>query len=149
PEIATLRQNIAAAEAGIKLARASRLPRVNVEALYDLQTQTALLPHSGVGAGISISVPLFDSGANRLTVREAEERVGQLRAALAAQESGIALEVERQRLAMQESRARIAVADRAVASATRAYDIVRAKLELGRAIQVEVLNARQGLERAL
>ncbi len=149
PETASLRHNIEAAEAGIKLAKSLNKPRVNLEAAYALQTETALVPRSGVAAGVSISLPLFNGVIQRQTVYEAQERLAQLKSALKALEQGVTLEVQQQRLAMQESRGRMDVADRTIASAEKAYDITKARMELGRAIQVEVLNARLNLERAL
>jgi outer membrane protein TolC len=149
PEAASLRHNIAAAEAGTKLAKAAGLPRVNLEAAYALQTETALVPRSGVAAGVSITLPLFNGVVQRQTVYEAQERLAQLKSALKALEQGITLEVQQQRLAMQEARGRMDVADRTIAAAEKAYDITKARLELGRAIQVEVLNARLNLEKAL
>lgn len=149
PEAGALRHNIEAAEEGIKLAKAAGKPRIDLEAAYALQTPTALIPSSGISAGFSITAPLFDGGVRQHTVREAEERVGQLKSARAALEQGIALELETQRFAMDEARARAAVAERGVAAAEKAYEITRLRMELGRAVQVEVLNARLGLQRSL
>lgn len=149
PEAASLRHNIAAAEAGIQLAKAAGKPRVNLEAAYALQTETALVPRSGVAAGVSISLPLFNGVVQRQTVSEAQERLAQLKSALKALEQGVTLEVQQQRLAMHEARGRMNVADRTIAAAEKAYDITKARLELGRAIQVEVLNSRLNLEKAL
>jgi len=148
PEAETLRHQIEAAEAGIRLAKASRQPRVTVDLAYALQTQTVLVPKSGVSAGVSVSLPIFNGPAHRYTVREAEERVAQLKSGLSALEQGISLEIQRQRLAIQEARARISANQRAVASAEKAYEITQARLERGRAIQLEVLNARLNLQRA-
>jgi outer membrane protein TolC len=61
----------------------------------------------------------------------------------------VTLEVQQQRLAMQEARGRMGVAERTIAAAEKAYDITKARLELGRAIQVEVLSSRLNLEKAL
>jgi outer membrane protein len=149
PEAETLRQQIAQAEAGIRLAKASRLPRVNLEASYALQTKTVLQPRSGLAAGVSLTFPIFDGGVTRFTVREAEERLAQLRSGLTALEQGMALEIEQQRLAMAEARARRELAGRAAAAAEKALEITRLRLERGRAVQAEVLNARLALERAL
>ncbi len=149
PEIQLLRHNIEAATAGIRLAKASRLPRVSLEAGYALQTETALLPRNGVYGGLTITAPIFDGAVQRFTVREAEERLKQLRSTLQAAEQGIALELERERLAMQEATARLGVAERAIAAAEKVHEITRLKLERGMATQIEVLNARLALERAL
>ena len=148
PEAQTLRHNIEAAEAGLRLAKASRLPRVDLEAAYELQTETALVPESGVSAGITVRAPIFDGPVRRFTIREAEERVEQLRSSLAALEGGIALEIERQRLAMGEARQRIELADRAVRAAEQAYEITRARQERGFAIQAEVQRAQLALRQA-
>lgn len=149
PEVRTLRHNMEAAEAGIKLAKSQGLPRVSAEAAYAFQTETALIPKSGFAAGLTITAPLFSGAANRYTIREAEIRLQQLKSALKAREQGIALEVERQRLAMQEARSRRAVAEKAIAAAEKVYEITGFRLEKGQAIQVEVLNARLQLQKAL
>jgi outer membrane protein TolC len=148
PEAETLRQQIEAAEAGIRLARAARQPRVTLDLAYALQTETALVPKSGVAAGVSVSVPIFSGAAQRYTVREAEERVAQLKSSLTALEQGISLEIQQQRLAIQEARARITASQRAVTAAEQAYEITQARLERGRAVQLEILNARLNLQRA-
>jgi len=148
PEVAALRHNLAAAEAGIRLARAARQPRISLEAAYALQTETALAPRSGVAAGVTISAPLFDTAVHRHSVREAEERVAQLRSAVTAREQGIALEIERQRLAHAEAAARLEVAERGLAFARKAHEIVLLRLERGRATQGEAANARLGVTRA-
>lgn len=149
PEIEALRHNMEAAEAGIKLAKASRLPRVSAEAAYALQTETALVPRSGVAAGLSITAPIFNGPVDRYTVKQAEERLKQLQSALRAREQGVELEIERQRLALSEARARIALAQREIEAAEKAYEIKVLSLERGRSIQDEVAKARLDLTRAL
>src|SRR5262249_50204656 len=146
PEAESLRQNIEAADAGVRLAKAQRLPRVDLEASYALQTATAILPHNDLVAGVSLHIPIFNRPAPSFSVREAEERLGQLRSGLTAFEQVVALEIQQQRLAMQEARARIVTADRAVAAAEKVYEITRLKLDRGLAIQLEVANARLQLE---
>jgi outer membrane protein TolC len=148
PEAETLRQQIEVAEAGTQLARASGKPRVTLDVAYALQTETALVPRSGIAAGVSLSAPIFSGAAQRFTVREAAERVEQLKLGLIALEQGLALEIQQQLLAMTEARGRTAVSVRAVAAAEKAYEISKARLERGRAVQLEVLNARLNLQRA-
>ena len=149
PEAESLRQNIAAAEAGTRLAKSASKPRVSLEAGYALQTKTALTDTQNVYGGISLTAPLFDGPNRRADARTAQERLEQARDALKALEGGIALEIEQQRLAMEEARARMELAEKTVAAAEKAYEITRAKMELGRAVQVEILNSRLNLERAL
>lgn len=149
PELLTLEANIAQAEAGIRLAKAQRLPRVDLEATYALQTRTALLPQSGVAAGVTIRAPILNGPVDRFTIGQAEERLKQVRAGVKARESGIALEIERHRRGMLEARKRRESALAGVQLAQKAYDIRRLNLERGRAIQAEVEAARLDLIRAL
>jgi len=161
PEVSTLRSNIQAAEAGVKLARASRLPRVDLNGAYSFSTDTSLAPGTGTFPGfqvqpkhyaagaITLSVPLFDGAGRRYTIAEAEERVRQLRDALSALENGVTLEVQVARLNMQAARAKLEVANRSVTAAEKGVEIAQLKAELGRAVQLEVLNARVNLEKAL
>jgi len=148
PEAETLRQQIEMGAAGIALAKASQQPRVNLEAAYALQTPTALIPRSGVAVGVSLTAPIFDGAVRRYSVREAEERVAQLRSALSALEHGIALEIQKARLGIEEARARISTGDRGVEAAEKAFEITTARQERGRAIQLEIQNSRLALERA-
>ncbi len=149
PEAQGLRHNMEEAEAGIQLAKALRQPRVNLEAGYALQTPTALVPRSGVTAGLSITLPLFDGALRSFNIREAEERLAQIKSGLRALEDGIALEVQQQRLAMVAARKRLEFANGAIDAARKVHEITMLKLERGHAIQAEVLNARLSLQRAL
>lgn len=147
PELTLLDHQIQAAAAGIRLARSSGQPRISLEASYSLQTETALAPFSGISAAVSITAPLFDGAARGRTVREAEERLAQLRAQRTVLEQAISLELEQQRLAHLEARGRVLAAERAILAADKAYEIQRLRLERGRAVQVEVLDARTSLMR--
>jgi outer membrane protein TolC len=148
PEHAELRARIEEARAGIRLAKAARQPLVSLEAAYALQTRTVLEPRSGVVAGVSLSAPLWEGTARRITIAEAEARLSQLKEHLRGLEWAIRLEIERQRLAAAEASARVRLADAAVATAREALDIVEARLEAGRAAPLEVESARAGLTRA-
>lgn len=148
PEMERLRQNVELAEAGIRLAKAARLPRVDLEAAYALQTETALVPRSGVAAGVTIRAPIFNGPVDRFTIRQAEERLEQLKPAMRAQEQGISLEVHRQVLAMEQARKQMALAQRGIEAAQKAYEIRVLSLERGRATQAEVDRSRLDLVQA-
>jgi outer membrane protein len=149
PEILGLKANIVAAEAGVELARKQSKPRVNFDASYVVQTETALLPGNGFSAGLSITMPLFDGTLRRYNVEEAKERVKQLQGVLAQAERGVEVELQSARTAMDTARRRIVLADKSVQKAQEAYDITLLRMERGRAIQAEMLNARLSLQRAM
>ncbi len=148
PEISALRHQRSAGEAGLRLARAAGKPRLSLEASYALQTQTVLAAHSGVVAGLTLTVPLTSSAERSFTVREAEERLAQLRLAEAQAEQGVALEIHTQRLAMEEARRRVELGAVGIRAAEQVHAIALLKLERGQAIQAEVLGARAALQRA-
>jgi len=159
PELAALRQSIARARAGVRLAKASGLPRVNLQMVFSIQNQSSLRPggellgfiiepRSFASAGVVITAPLFDGGLRRYTIREAEEQVEKARSGLAALESGVALEVHRHRLAVEEAQVRVEVAERAMAAAEKGFELAGIRVKQGRATPLELSKARVDLERA-
>jgi len=79
PEFTQLEQQLRAAREEIRIARADRLPSVSysVNGGFDTDSMKAprLKEHTGVGASISFSIPIFDWGASRSRERQARLRV--------------------------------------------------------------------------
>jgi outer membrane protein TolC len=148
PEAQALRARIDAAEAGVRLARSQRLPRVNGEMNYQLQNPSAFVPTSQWLVGLTAVAPVFETAAIRFNVRQAEEGLAQARAGLRALEQGIALEIEQARLSMIEAQERLQVADRALEQARQVLDTTQYAFEKGYAIQAEVEGARLSVTRA-
>ncbi|HEY2961708.1 MAG TPA: TolC family protein [Pyrinomonadaceae bacterium] len=90
PEFIQLEQQLRAARADIRIARADRLPSLfysmNGGFNTDSLKEPRLKEHTGVSAAISFSIPIFDWGASRSRQRQA-----QLRVDLAENERTIAL----------------------------------------------------------
>jgi outer membrane protein TolC len=141
PEAATVRASIQQALAGIRLARAQRLPHVSIEVSLALQTPTALLPGQGLSAGVSVRMPLFAKAVQRQSVREAEERLEQAKVGLQALEAAIALEVYQHRLGMLDARSRIGSGEAAVQAAEQAASVKLLLIERGRATPSEQMSA--------
>lgn len=138
PEVRATQAKIAQGEAGEQLARAAGKPRINGDAAYALQNPSAFVPTSSWLVGLSATVPLFDSANTRADVRQAQEGVAQARAGLRALEQGIALEVQRQRLAYSGARERLRVADRELEASQEALRIRMVAFEADEAIPLEV-----------
>ena len=79
PEFTQLEQQLRAAREEIRIARADRLPSLSysVNGGFDTDSMKAprLKEHTGVGASISFSIPIFDWGASRSRERQARLRV--------------------------------------------------------------------------
>jgi outer membrane protein TolC len=78
PEFAQLEQQLLAARHEIKIARADRLPSLSYSINGGFDTDSLRGPrlkeHTGVSAGISLTIPIFDWGASRSRERQARLR---------------------------------------------------------------------------
>ena len=90
PEFIQLDQELRAARAEIKIARADRLPSLSYSVNGGFDTDSLKAPrlkeHTGVSAAITFSIPIFDWGATR-----SREQQARLRVELAENERTIAL----------------------------------------------------------
>lgn len=79
PEFTQLDQQLRAARQEIRIARADRLPSLSYSFNGGFETDSIKTPrlkeHSGVSAGISFSIPIFDWGASRSREQQARLRV--------------------------------------------------------------------------
>lgn len=149
PEFIQLDQELRAARAEIKIARADRLPSLSysINGGFDSDSLKAprLQEHTGVSAAITLSIPIFDWGATR-----SREQQARLRVELAENERTIALRGFTQQF--YAARAQVESAARRIASAregvTKAQDNVAASIaryRAGEAPIVEVTDAQTTL----
>ncbi len=90
PEFTQFEAQLRAARQEVRIARADRLPQLSYSVLGGLDTDSLRPPrlkeHAGVSAGFTLTIPLFDWGANR-----SRERQARLRAQVAENERAVAL----------------------------------------------------------
>lgn len=149
PEFVQLEQEVQAAQQDIKVARADRLPSLSYSLNGGFDTDSVRAPrlrqHSGVSAEISLSIPIFDWGANRSRQRQAR-----LRADLAENERTLALRGFTQqfyaaRAQVESAVARIALAREGVTKAESNVAASIARYRAGEAQIVEVTDAQTTL----
>ena len=149
PEFIQLEQQLRAARAEIKIARADRLPSLSysINGGFDTDSlkQPRLKEHTGVSAAISFSIPIFDWGATR-----SRERQAQLRVDLAENERTIALRGFAQQFYAARAQAetaarRIALARGGVVKAQDNLAASIARYRAGEAPIVEVTDAQTTL----
>jgi outer membrane protein TolC len=90
PEFSQFEAQVRAAQQEVRIARAERLPQLSYAILGGFDTDSVRPPrfkeHTGVSAGFTLTIPLFDWGASR-----SRERQARLRAQVAETERGVAL----------------------------------------------------------
>ena len=149
PEFIQLDQQLRAARAEIKIARADRLPSLSYSVNGGFDTDSLKAPrlkeHTGVSAAVTFSIPIFDWGATR-----SREQQARLRVELAENERIIALRGFTQQF--YAARAQVASATRRITSAregvTKAQDNLAASIaryRAGEAPIVEVTDAQTTL----
>ena len=149
PEFIQLEQELRAARAEIRIARADRLPSLSYSINGGFDTDSVKTPrlkeHTGVSAAITFSIPIFDWGATRS--REAQ---AQLRVQLAENERTIALRGFTQqfyaaRAQVESAAGRIALAREGITKAQDNLAASIARYRAGEAQIVEVTDAQTTL----
>jgi outer membrane protein TolC len=149
PEFTQFDQQLRAARQDITIARADRLPSLSYAINGGFNTDSMRAPrlkqHTGVSAGISFNIPIFDWGASR-----SRERQARLRAEVAENERTLALRgfteqfyTARAQAASAESRVRLAREGVTKAQDNLASSIARYRA--GEAQIVEVTDAQTTL----
>ncbi len=100
-------------------------------------------PNTSVG--LTLSVPILDTGRTRRAVERATVGVADAEAALDVQRLRVAADVETAVLDAEAARARLAAATDAVASAREALAAAEARYRVGAGIFLDVLDARRTL----
>jgi outer membrane protein len=149
PEFVQLEQELRAARQEVRIARADRLPSLSYSINGGFDTDSLKAPrlkeHTGVGATVTFSIPIFDWGATRS--REAQ---AQLRVQLAENERTIALRGFTQqfyaaRAQVESAAGRITIAREGVTKAQDNLSASIARYRAGEAQIVEVTDAQTTL----
>jgi outer membrane protein len=149
PEFIQFEQQLNAARQEVKIARADRLPSlsysINGGFNTDSLTSPRLKQHTGMSAGFSLSIPIFDWGASR-----SREKQAQFRAELAQNDRAMALRGFTQqfyaaRAMARSAAARIELAREGVTKAQNNLAASIARYRAGEAQIVEVTEAQTTL----
>lgn len=140
PELAGLRQRLAAAEKMVAVARGARRPTVNAFASYQYDQGWKLDRHADSWlAGVSVDLNVFDGGQTSGKIRQAEAELAQVKEMLRKAELGFALEAEQARLAYDSARERLAVSAQTVAQAEESAALSRARFEKGALLTADLI----------
>jgi outer membrane protein TolC len=138
-----LQLEIAAAKAGVSLAKSQSQPSVLFRGQLTEQTPTAFIHEHYAAAMLEIRLPILDNGKTKLDTREARAQVGRLEALLEDAKAGISLDVSRAWDRMQHTRELIKLAEIRAKGAAAQLKVAETAYSVGRASSVEVTAARR------
>lgn len=141
---------LGAAEQDVKAAKASRLPTVSLSAGYnsafssasELSVADQLNQRRGGSIGIGISIPLFDRGGADLATQRAQIQADNARLALEQQRQQVAVEVRRAYLDHGAAKERLAAAQAQQVAADQALTATRERYRVGAATLVELTQSQ-------
>jgi len=146
PEFAVVRHRQRAAEAQLRLAKATYQPRVSAfgSVDYDYGWRT-----DGDGksynAGVMLQWDLWDGKRTRGRASEARANLDAAREEERKVRLAVQLEVEHARLHLQEASERLVVTETAIAHARESVELVRARFEQGWALSPQLIDAETAL----
>ncbi len=159
PDLLAATKAAQAARFDISIARAQRLPRVSgvangtlSDALGSLDPlairQGAQNRSTGVGAGLQMTLPLYQGGEPPARIRQAKERSGQATEQVIEAERSVIAQTRTAYASWRASNAVIVSSDSAVAAATIALEGVRAENSVGNRTILDILDAERELVNA-
>jgi outer membrane protein TolC len=148
PDLQGLARQLAAAEAGVKAARAERYPTLALAADYQLVTPESTTVFSRWSAGAFVSLPLLDGGRATARRGEAEAALLQARAALDAGRRRVESEVRRAVARVATAEAQVRVAVRQLEQAEELSRLADVRFAGGVGTATEVADAKGSLARA-
>jgi len=145
PELERRRREAAAAEAAVGVARAGRLPRMDLSALYMERGGASVEFQGEWSLGAQLSFPLFTGGAvsSRIGKAAAQSRAAGDR--VLAQEIEVENALENALTSLRESESRVRSLEKLVAGAEEVARIEHLRLQTGMSAEADYLDAEADL----
>ncbi|MFN3398583.1 MAG: TolC family protein, partial [Sulfurimicrobium sp.] len=148
PGLNAMRNQLQAAQAGVKVAKAGLYPQLGLIARQEWNDKNAGLNASSYTLGGTMSWNVFDGGTVRGAVDRAAAGKAELAARLQQAESGVAFQVAEAWRKSDEAGQRVALRELAVTHAEEALDLVEKRYNNGVTTITELLAARAQLDDA-
>ncbi|MGE5318652.1 MAG: TolC family protein [Hyphomicrobiaceae bacterium] len=148
PGLAALRNQLDAAQAAIKVARAGKYPQAGLLARFDTNDKTLGFDAHSYTLGGQVSWQLFDGGVTDGAIQRAQASHDELAAKLNQAENGITYQVAEAWRRADEAQRRVAARELAVNQATEAQRIVEKRYGSGVTTITELLGAQAQLDKA-
>lgn len=148
PDLRLARATADSAAAGVRLAEAARRPTVSLGVSPSVSAGTQGPDTAVATAGLTLSVPLFDSGGRTAALEAARRDAERARADVEASRLQAAQDVWARLQAVEVAEASLATAARLLASAEEAANLARGRYRAGLSGITELLNAQATLASA-
>ncbi|HEX6250569.1 MAG TPA: TolC family protein [Gemmatimonadaceae bacterium] len=155
-DIEAEQNRVRAAEQGVRVARASRLPALSLNVGYNTAYTSAaelgfmdqLDQRRGGSVGLGVSLPVFDRASTRVASERARIALDNARLSAETRQQEVGVQVRRAYLDYQAARAQLAAAEAQQRAAELALETSRERYEVGAATLVELTQARATLTQA-
>lgn len=134
-----------ASEAELRAAKALSTPRLYATGMADATNRRDM---GGVTLGLSMSFPLFDGGRVKSEIEKAKSMKARAEADLASAKLQVEKEVRQSLLDYETALENLKSATASAQAASSAYDVISVRVEAGKAILLEQLDALDLLTRA-
>ncbi|WP_324779393.1 TolC family protein [Thiobacillus sedimenti] len=148
PGLAALRNQVDAAQAAVKVARAGRYPQAGLLARFDTNDKNAGFDAHSYTLGGQVSWQLFDGGVTSGAIQRAQASREELAAKLQQAENGIAYQVAEAWRRADEAQRRVTARELAVSQAEEAQRLVQKRYASGVTTITELLGAQAQLDKA-
>lgn len=143
PDLVQARANVQSAEAQVKLSKIDAQPQVTASAGYSIDPRDSGTRGFTFSAGLS--VPIFDAGGLKATVRSSQADLDASRITLDQTQKDVAADVEAAYVDVQGQQDRLANASALVEQAQVNLDNATAKYRAGAGIILDIVNAQTQL----
>lgn len=143
--IQAARARASAFDAELRAARSQSLPALYATGMADVTNRRDM---GGLSVGLAISLPIFDSGRIRSEVARARSLKEKAAANLSEATLMVELEVRQAYLDFEVAKSNLTSFEAALSAAESAYEVVRLRVDAGKAILLELLDSLQMLTEA-
>lgn len=153
PEIKSAQLGIDQSELNIKIAKAGKMPTVGLSASASTNTSSMseyawgsqLKQNFALGAGVSISVPLFDNRSTKTSVNKAKLQQQEYRLTLKEEQQTLYSTIENYWLQANNNQSQFRAAKVSSESAQESYNLLQEQFRLGLKNIVELMTGKDNL----
>jgi outer membrane protein len=153
PEIRNAMLGIESSDVSISLAKAQRMPTVglnasavtNTTSMSDNAWGTQLKTNFNLGAGVSVSVPLFDNRQTKTAVNKAMLQKQSYQLDLENERTNLYSTIENYWLQAETNQSRFKAAKVSTESAQASFDLLQEQFRLGLKNIIELMNGKDNL----
>jgi len=153
PEIKSAQLGIDQSELSIKIAKAGKMPTIglsasastNTSSMSDYAWASQLKQNFATGAGVSVSVPIFDNRSTKTAVNKAELQRQEYMLTLRDEQQTLYSTIENYWLQANNNQSQFKAAKVSTESAQESYDLLQEQFRLGLKNIVELMTGKDNL----